>query len=78
MVVNSPDKESAADPDNVEENISIDWIPENEAEEEGSTSTVAAVSISTPDLPATRVLHTMCSDAAAEGYDSDGFLPKQI
>ena len=50
-------------------------IPENEGEEECSTSTVAAVSLSTPDSPVTRVLHRINSEVAEDGYDSDGFLP---
>ena len=50
-------------------------IPTDEGEKEYSTSTVAAISLSTPDSPVTRVLHKINSKVAEDGYDSDGFLP---
>ena len=75
MVENSTDELDNADPDGVDDDIEIDSIPENEGEEASSSSTVAAVSLSVPDSPVTRVLHDIHSDLAEQGYDSDGLLP---
>ena len=75
MVENSTDKLKEDDPDGVDDDIAIDSIPENEGEEARSSTTVAAISISVPDSPVTRVLHMIHSEVAEHGYDSDGLLP---
>ena len=75
MVENSTDEKDDDDPHGVDDDIQIDSIPANEGEEACSTTTVAAVSLSIPDSPVTRVLHKIHSEVAEDGYDSDGFLP---
>ena len=74
-VENSTDELKEDDPDGVDHDIAIDSITENEGEEACSTTSVAAVSLSIPDSPVTRVLHKIHSEVAKNGYDSDGFLP---
>ena len=75
MIEHSTDELDDANPDGVVADIVIDSIPADEGKEECSTSTVAAVSLSTPDLPVTSVLHRINSEVVEDGYDSDGFLP---
>ena len=74
MVENSTGEFKEDDPDGVDDDTAIDSIPAIEGEEACSTTTVAAVSISIPDSPVTRVLHKIHNKVAEDGYDSDGFL----
>ena len=74
MVTNSSTEDTGVDWDDVNVSTDINYIPDDEDYSTSTTSTVAVVSISTPDFPRSRVLQIMRSKAVEEGYDSGRFL----